>query len=547
MNDPERDEFPLETTGAPETPDVPAHSTQRPVLQAPPADAGSAPTAVSGVEGWIGRVLDGRYRIKELLGEGGMGAVFVAEHLRLQKDVALKVIRAELAGNGEAAARFAREAMATAQFEHPHVASAIDYGTLPEGGAYFVMQLVRGRSLRSILDAQQRLPWRKACELLAQVADALSAARAAGIIHRDLKPDNIMVESREDGSDLVKILDFGIAHVQPSIAPPPPDGRPRTSLTRVGAVMGTPGYMAPEQAVGDRVDHRTDLYALGVVLWECIAGRELWDGPDVTTVIARQMSESVPSLHEVASDANVPEALDAWVQRLTARTPDGRPEHAAAVRDALRGFASGPDAVAPEASPRRRGRGGRPEREGRRAPSRRVVAFAAGGAIASLIAALVAALVTRNGDRSPSVLDQVVVAATDALTSTARGGAAPALPPDIQRAIATMTDSRDITERRLAAEAVLGFPQRNLVQPHLLTLAELERARTCRERRLVIAKMEAQGDPRYLPALQRMSTWRNRGCGFLDLEDCHACMRASLARTIAKLDDEPPPPPPAPR
>src|SRR4051794_21206826 len=135
-----------------------------------------------------------------------MGAVFIAEHLKLRKQVALKVIRAELAGNGEVAARFAREAMATAQFEHPHVASAIDFGTLAEGGAYLVMQLVRGRSLRDLLEQSGRLAWPMACELLAQVADALSAARLVGIVHRDLKPENILVEVREDGSHLAKIL-----------------------------------------------------------------------------------------------------------------------------------------------------------------------------------------------------------------------------------------------------------------------------------------------------------------------------------------------------
>jgi serine/threonine protein kinase len=217
---------------------------------------------------WLGRVLDDRYRITERLGEGGMGAVFVAEHLKLRKLVALKVIRAELAGNGEVAARFAREAMATAQFEHPHVASAIDFGTLAEGGAYLVMQLVRGQSLRDLLDQRGQLPWPMACELLAQVADALSAARTVGIVHRDLKPENILVEVREDGSYLAKILDFGIAHVAPHPATPVSgQGDEAHVLTRIGTVMGTPGYMSPEQAVGDRVDHRTDLYALGVVLW----------------------------------------------------------------------------------------------------------------------------------------------------------------------------------------------------------------------------------------------------------------------------------------
>src|SRR4051794_5316300 len=269
-----------------------------------------------------------------------MGAVFIAEHLTLHKQVALKVVRAELAGNGEVAARFAREAMATAQFEHPHVASAIDYGTLPEGGAYFVMQLVRGRSLRALLGAQKKgLPWRRVCELAAQVADALSAAKSAGIIHRDLKPDNVLVERREDGSDLVKVLDFGIAHVTPRDTSAPAGAPAHRELTRVGTVMGTPGYMSPEQAVGDKVDHRTDLYALGVVIWECISGRELWVGPDLTTVVTRQMTESVPKLRELVQDMTFPAELDELVQRLTSRNAADRPEHAAEVRDALRRLA----------------------------------------------------------------------------------------------------------------------------------------------------------------------------------------------------------------
>src|SRR5690348_4083298 len=124
------------------------------------------------------------------------------------------------------------------------------------------MQLVRGRSLRALCTRGKRLPWRRACEICAQVADALSAAKAFGIIHRDLKPDNVLVEHREDGSDLVKVLDFGIAHVAPRETGTS-EGHPNRQLTRVGTVMGTPGYMAPEQAVGDKVDHRADLYALG--------------------------------------------------------------------------------------------------------------------------------------------------------------------------------------------------------------------------------------------------------------------------------------------
>src|SRR5690606_15792979 len=142
------------------------------------------------------------YRIVELLGEGGMGAVYVAEHLKLHKHVAIKTIRAEFAAHSQAEARFTREALATARLDHPHVASAIDYGHLEEGGAYLVIQLVRGPRT-----------WLQACQLGAQIADALTAAHGLGIVHRDLKPDNILLEPRDDGSFHARVVDFGIARL----------------------------------------------------------------------------------------------------------------------------------------------------------------------------------------------------------------------------------------------------------------------------------------------------------------------------------------------
>jgi serine/threonine protein kinase len=291
-------------------------------------------------DAWLDRVLDQRYRILRLLGEGGMGAVFVAEHLLLRKLVALKIVRTEMKDEGaEVAIRLAREAMATARLEHPHIASAIDYGALPEGGAYFVMQLVRGTSLRRLLSGGRRLPWARALEIAAQVADALSATRGAGITHRDLKPDNILVEVREDGSDLVKVLDFGIAQVAPRNNGATPGAETHRQITISGTVMGTPGYMAPEQAVGDKVDHRADIYALGVVLWECITGRELWVGPDLTTLVSRQMAERVPLLCDQELEPGLPPELDELIQRMTQRLPGARPDNAAEVRDALRSIA----------------------------------------------------------------------------------------------------------------------------------------------------------------------------------------------------------------
>ncbi|MBZ0116891.1 MAG: serine/threonine protein kinase, partial [Sandaracinaceae bacterium] len=202
----------------------------------------------------IGRELDGRYRIVRSVGSGGMGSVYEAEHLALGKRVAIKVIRAELVADEETRARFEREARATAQIEHPHVTTGMDFGRLPDGGAYLVVQLVRGTSLRDRI-AEGPMPWREACTIGAQIADALAAIHAAGFVHRDLTPGNVLVARREDGSPHVHVLDLGVAALTAESS----DGR----LTETGRVVGTTGYMAPEQALGQRVDARADLYSLG--------------------------------------------------------------------------------------------------------------------------------------------------------------------------------------------------------------------------------------------------------------------------------------------
>jgi serine/threonine-protein kinase len=532
------------------------------------------PATPSDPEGWIGRVVDDRYRVVRRLGEGGMGAVFVAEHLTLHKQVAFKVVRAELAGNGEVAARFAREAMATAQFEHPHVASAIDYGTLPEGGAYFVMQLVRGRSLRAFMSSGRKLPWRRACEIAAQVADALSAAKSVGIIHRDLKPDNILVERREDGSDLVKVLDFGIAHVAPREAGEA--ALTNRALTRVGTVMGTPGYMAPEQAVGDKVEHRADLYALGVVLWESITGRELWQGPDLTSVVTRQMTESVPRLREVVDDPTLHPELDELLQRLTARAVADRPEHAAEVRDVLRRLSHTSESPLSAARALAALQNLRDSSVGpwvRQAVERysaqpvRVRQFQAGAAGLALIA-LVMVVAPGDGEPAaapasapppataaaqadeaqpepqtqPTAIEKMVKAAADVVHKAAPSLAAPAYPPALANDVTMMLDSQSASDRKRAAEKVLAYEPASDVSPHLRTIAELERTRTCKARKQVIATMKEQADLRYLRPLQRMARSPRSGCGFLSLRDCISCIRRDLHEAIAVLEQKLPRP-----
>ena len=298
----------------------------------PPPPPPAEPAAFRS-EAWLGRTIDDRYRIESLLGEGGMGAVFLAEHTKLQKKVGLKVILPQFAGDGELAERFAREAMASAKLEHPHVASALDYGALPEGGAYLVMQYVRGRSLRVAMDAGA--DWRFACEIGYQIADALTAAHAHRIVHRDLKPENVILEPRDDGTETVKVLDFGVARV----AGEGPEGTPSKALTRIGSIIGTPGYMAPEQALGESVDTRADLYALGVVLWEIVAQRPLFPQDDLTAIVTAQLTSTPPRLSTLVP--TVPAELDEIVARLLATKRDDRPEKAGEVRDTLRRLALG--------------------------------------------------------------------------------------------------------------------------------------------------------------------------------------------------------------
>jgi serine/threonine-protein kinase len=304
----------------------------------PPEAAPGAPE-----EPWVGRVLDGRYRLLRKLGEGGMGAVFLAEHVALRKEVALKTIHASFDGHAEIAARFAREAMVSARIEHPHVVSALDYGFLTTGGAYLVMQLAKGESLRKYLQREGVFPWEVACQLVEQMADAVAAAHDAGIVHRDLKPENVVVEAAESKTLQIKVLDFGIAHlrVDPAGGPSPTPG---AKLTRLGTIIGTPGYMSPEQAVGEPVDERTDIYALGVILWELLAGRRPFEGQSLTEIVTKQFANAPPGLPE--STQSIPAELPAYLTRMLATRAEDRPQSASEVRDWLRALR------APQSQPR---------------------------------------------------------------------------------------------------------------------------------------------------------------------------------------------------
>jgi serine/threonine-protein kinase len=278
----------------------------------------------SGPEALVGVVLSGRYRIDRLLGEGGMGAVYQAEHTLMRKRMAVKVLHPEMSRMPEVVARFEREAMAAAHIDHPNVASATDFGKLDDGSFFLVLEYVEGQSLRDAI-AQGRLELGRAIHVARQIASALARAHGLGIVHRDLKPENIMLVARDGDTDFVKVLDFGIAKVPVGEIvgePKAPEGG--QVLTQLGMVYGTPEYMAPEQALGQVVDPRADLYALGVMTFEMIVGGRPYENASKVALLGMHVTAPIPSMAQRAPEANVPLEIDAIVQRLLAKEAAAR-------------------------------------------------------------------------------------------------------------------------------------------------------------------------------------------------------------------------------
>src|SRR5258708_7431473 len=214
-----------------------------------------------------GQLIDGKYRIIRLIGEGGMGAVYEGENARIRRKVAIKVLHAGVGDNAEMVQRFEREAQVAGTVGNDHILEILDLGALPGGERYMVMEYLEGVTLTDRIRAKGRLEAKEAAFLIHQVLEGLGAAHGAGIVHRDLKPDNIFIlKSKAGQKDYVKIIDFGISKFTETGA--------MSRMTRTGALMGTPHYMAPEQATGSaEVDLRTDIYAVGIILYESVTGR----------------------------------------------------------------------------------------------------------------------------------------------------------------------------------------------------------------------------------------------------------------------------------
>lgn len=265
-------------------------------------------------------VVEGKYRVDAVVGRGGMGAVFRARDVRLDRDVAIKIVRADLLGSSEARTRFRREAQIVARLQHPAVVSVFDYGALPDGAAYLVMEFVRGEDLRGLLKRERRLEPARAVALVGRVAVGVQAAHDAGILHRDLKPENVLLPANGMGP---KVLDFGVAKITAASA------EEGATLTGHATIVGTPAYMAPEQLRGGAIDARVDVFSLGVMTFEALTGT-LPFGTGSLLDVGLQQASSGPAGSETLPPGIAPVVLSA-----IALEPGARPPSPAAFADAL--------------------------------------------------------------------------------------------------------------------------------------------------------------------------------------------------------------------
>ena len=277
--------------------------------------------AASPVQDLVGQVLADRYHVMKKLGEGGMGQVYLAEHVKMGRKSAIKVLNPSMVYDPDAVARFNREAANASRISHPSVCAIYDFGETPEGLIYLAMEFVEGQPLTDVLEREGALPVGRAAAIFAQVADALQAAHDLGIVHRDLKPDNVMLARARDGADVVKVVDFGIAKLVGSDA--------SQEVTKTGLVIGTPEFMSPEQLSGDKVDGRSDIYSLGLMFFKMLTGRLPFEADTVQETLVQRLTEEPLTLAAARPDLRFPPGLQEALDSALARTPVARYQTAA--------------------------------------------------------------------------------------------------------------------------------------------------------------------------------------------------------------------------
>ena len=275
---------------------------------------------------WLNKIVDGRYKVLEVIGRGGMGVVYRVEHMRMGKIAAMKVLHRDLASDPEVVQRFEREAAAISKLHHPHTVQVFDFGTADDA-LYLIMEYVRGQDLARVVERDGALPWSRVAPLLVQICGALQEAHELGIVHRDLKPENVLITRTTAGRDYAKVLDFGLAKLDVR-------GAPATTTDRQ-QIVGTPYFMAPEQIRGDDVDARTDIYAFGALMFELLTGKHLYSGSTAVGVLTKHLTAEPDAPSMRAPKMGIPPAVDHLCRKALARDPSERWQSAAELAEAV--------------------------------------------------------------------------------------------------------------------------------------------------------------------------------------------------------------------
>ncbi len=265
-----------------------------------------------------GKIVAGRYRVLDKLGQGGMGSVYRVEHIEIGKQCAIKVLAAHYGQDDQQRRRFLREARAASTIAHENVVDVTDFGPAPNGSVFLSMELLVGEELSDLMSREGPMPWFRTKRIVLQVCRALHAAHEKGIYHRDVKPENCFRIKRGANQDFIKVLDFGIAKIMSK------EINPDQSLSQAGMVFGTPEYMSPEQARGAKVDHRTDVYAVGVMLYEMVTGKVPFDGSSNLEILARQANDPPIPPRKMAPNLGIKPEVEAIILRTLQKHPDER-------------------------------------------------------------------------------------------------------------------------------------------------------------------------------------------------------------------------------